>query len=82
MISLRLDESAESGLRDLEVAIVELGQRSGEIRTDLPVELLIGLFEFAFIEVAQQFYRAPEQFDAAKSIQQCVDLYLNGARKE
>jgi hypothetical protein len=81
MISLRPDESESSGLRALEEEIVTLGLRSGEIRADLPVEILVGLFEFAFIEMAQQYYRAPVEFDASAVIEQCVDLFMNGARR-
>lgn len=79
MIALRQDESAHSGLISLEQAIVDLGQQSGELRTDLPQALLLALIEFAFIEVAQQYYRAPDTFKASQTIEDCVDLFMNGA---
>lgn len=66
MISLRRDD----------------GVKSGEIRNDLPVEILTALFEFVFIEVAQQFYMNPEKFKAHEVIEQCVDLFMNGAKYE
>jgi AcrR family transcriptional regulator len=80
MISLRQDESMQSGLWALESEIIALGQKNGEIRTDLPFDLLTGLFEFVFIEVAQQLYKDPERFNAQETIQQCVDLFIDGAR--
>lgn len=81
MIALERDEQTESGLLLLETAIIELGQQAGELRSDLPLVLLKALFEFVFIEVAQQFYLDPQGFDAAKTIEQCVDLFLDGAGK-
>ncbi|HPH96939.1 MAG TPA: helix-turn-helix domain-containing protein [Anaerolineaceae bacterium] len=79
MIALRQDESTHSGLISLEQAILELGQQSGELRADLPQALLLALIEFVFIEVAQQYYRAPETFKASQTIEDCVDLFMNGA---
>lgn len=81
MLALKPDESAYSGLYLLEEEIIRLGQASGELRTDLPIGLLTGLFEFVFIEIAQQFYLTPDAFDAELTIQQCVDLFLNGTKK-
>jgi AcrR family transcriptional regulator len=78
MISLKQDESAQSGLYFLEIEIIELGQKNDEIRKDLPLEILTGLFEFVFIKVAQQFYRDPEHFATSQVIEQCVDLFMNG----
>jgi AcrR family transcriptional regulator len=43
-------------------------------------ELLEALFEFSFIIVAQQYYRAPGEFDAAWAIGQCVELFMIAAR--
>lgn len=81
MIALQPDESAKSGLYALEAELVALGQQHGELRADLPTALLTGLFEFVFIEVAQQFYLDPERYDPNVTIPQCVDLFLNGAKR-
>ena len=80
MIALHPNESAQSGLYLLEAEIIELGQHSDEIRSDLPLEILTGLFEFVFIKVAQQFYQEPEKFKTSPVIEQCVDLFMNGVR--
>ncbi len=82
MIALRQDESMQSGLWALESEIIALGQQSGEIRSDMPFDLLTGLFEFVFIEVAQQLYKDPGKFNARETIQRCVDLFMNGAGKQ
>jgi AcrR family transcriptional regulator len=78
MISLQTDESARSGLYSLEAELIELGQRQGEIRADLPFEILTGLFEFVFVKVAQQFYQEPQKFKTGLVLEQCVDLFMNG----
>ena len=80
MISLSRDQSMDSGIELLGTEIIELGQQSLELRTDLPLDTLKALFEFVFIIVAQQFYREPEQFKADVAIEQGVDLFMNGAQ--
>jgi AcrR family transcriptional regulator len=79
MISLRRDDVGEKGLRSLETAIIKMGQESGEIRTDISLPILEALFEFVFIEVAQQFYQDPVNFRAEETINTCVELFINGA---
>ena len=46
---------------------------------DSPGRLLVDLFEFVFVEVAKQFYMQPKAFNARVSIEQGVDLFMNGA---
>lgn len=82
MISLHQDETVETGIGLISTGIIQLGQENGEIRTDLPLDILADLFEFVFIEVAMQFYKEPDQFDARTTIEQCVDLFLNGAKQQ
>jgi hypothetical protein len=56
--------------------------KSSELRNDLPIDIMIALFEFVFIVVAQQFYKEPEKFKATEAIAQGVDLFMNGAKYE
>ncbi len=79
MISLDRRSSRVAGLHALERAIIEMGQQSGEIRSDVEPALLEALFEFTFIEVAQAYYQNPSGFDAEKTVNQCADLFLRGA---
>ena len=79
MVSLRRDVRIRSGFDQLPVEIVRLGQESGELRRDMPFDLLVALFEFAFVEVAQQLYTYPETFNAPEIVARCVDLFMNGA---
>lgn len=81
MLSLHRDAGMKSGFRLVTAEIVALGQAGGELRTDLPRDILIALFEFAFVEVAQEYYAAPAGFRAGEVIAQCVDLCLSGAKR-
>lgn len=80
MVSFDQNKSTKSGFRVLANEIIELGQRSGEIRTDLPLVVLRDLFEFVFIEVVKQLYIEPESFIAHEAIERCVDLFINGVK--
>ncbi|PKM78155.1 MAG: TetR/AcrR family transcriptional regulator [Firmicutes bacterium HGW-Firmicutes-15] len=82
MISVHRDAGMKSGIRLLAREIIVLGQKDGEIRSDLPLDILVALFEFAFVEVAQDFYLKPETFNASETIESCVDLFINGAKHE
>jgi AcrR family transcriptional regulator len=82
MISLRQEESAKSGFGLLGSEIIKLGQKSGEIRSDLTLDSLEALFEFVFIKVAQQFYKDPEGFNPSVVIAQYVDLFMDGVKQK
>jgi AcrR family transcriptional regulator len=81
MLSLSRDAGMKSGMKSLAREIIVLGQKDGELRNDLPFDILVALFEFVFVEVAQEFYMHPETFNAAETIESCVDLFMNGAKK-
>ncbi len=82
MISVHRNAGVKSGIKLLANEIIILGQKDGEIRSDLPFDILIALFEFVFVEVAQEFYMKPETFNARETIESCVDLFMNGAKQE
>ena len=82
MISIDRDAGVKSGIKLLAHEIIALGQKGGEIRSDLPLDILVALFEFVFVEVAQEFYMKPTAFNARETIESCVDLFINGAKYE
>jgi len=82
MLSLNRDAGFKNGMKLLAQEIIVLGQKAGEIRSDLPIDILVALFEFVFVEVAQEFYMKPETFNAQETIESCVDLFINGAKQE
>lgn len=81
-ISHKKNADENHGFRLLAREILVLGQDSGEIRTDLPLDILVALFEFVFIEVAQKSFINPKNFNFRPTIESCVDLYMNGAKYE
>ncbi len=79
VISFEPDERRDSGIGALIAAVVGLGIQDGDIRDDLPLTAAGDFFMFIFIEVAKQFYRNPEGFIQNEVIEQCTDLFINGA---
>lgn len=71
--------TVKSDFDSLANEIITLGQADGDIRADLPRELLVDLFEFVFVEIAKRYYMQPDAFDAREAVEQGVSLYLNGA---
>jgi AcrR family transcriptional regulator len=80
VISLEKDKDAKSGIESLSNEIIYLGQQSGEIRSDIANGIIMDLFEFVFIEAAKQFYTNPAQFEEEKTIELCVELFLNAVK--
>jgi AcrR family transcriptional regulator len=81
LVSVHQDDTEKSGFYLAATEIIDLGKNSGEVRKDLPLYVLVELFEFAFIEAVKQFYFDPEKFEAPVVIERYVDLCLNGIRK-
>ncbi len=79
VISFRPPEGEPTGLSLLIHEIIRLGQQGGELRADLPDDLLEGLFEYALIAAIKPFYLDPEHFDAPHSIARSVDVFMHGA---
>lgn len=82
IVSLRKASEERSGFELLATEIILLGQKSGELRSDLPISLMEDQVEFVFVEVAKQFYQQPEAFNAGEVIAVCVDLFMNGVTKK
>jgi AcrR family transcriptional regulator len=82
MLALRQEETNRSGFNQLESEVIRLGQEQGEIRSDLPPNLLLAFFEFTFVEIAQNYYSNPAAFDAQRMTEQCIELFLFGAQRK
>lgn len=79
VLSFRPEEGDQSGLTGLIHEVIVLGQQGGDLRSDLPEDLLSGLFEYAVIATVKPFYLQPESYNAPEAIERCIDLFLNGA---
>lgn len=80
VLSFSPEEGDNTGLSGLVHELIVLGQQSGDLRSDLPEDLLSGLFEYSLIAAVKPFYLNPQTYHAHESIERCVDLFLNGAR--
>ena len=81
LMSLEYDEASRAGFAGLGEFIIAMGQKGGEIRSDIPSKLIINLFEFVFIEVVRQYFLSPDTFDESPVVDQCVELFINGVKK-
>ncbi|MFP4661669.1 MAG: TetR/AcrR family transcriptional regulator [Halanaerobiales bacterium] len=82
MLSFEQNESEKGDFSQLGYKIIELGQKSGEIRTDIPLYILEDLFEFAFAEAIKPLYIEPGNYNQSESINRCIDFFMNGVRSE
>jgi len=76
--SFQKDKNSRSGLQFIIHEIISIGQQNKEIRDDLPLQIIEDLFGFSFIEIIKQLFLNPDNFNVDKSINICVDIFLNG----
>lgn len=74
-----INERLRSGIAENAKALILAGQQAGEIRTDLPLPMLVGNLELLSIMQAMSWLYNPEQFSVDQSSQMFAELFLNGA---
>lgn len=79
MVSFQENENQASGFSSLGEAVIKMGQKSGEIRNDIPLEVLKELFEFIFIEIVKSFY-SDNGFNSEETIMKYTDLFICGTQ--
>ena len=72
------DQSLRSGLSDIYCYIIKLGQKNGEIRSDINEKELANYLKMI---VTVSWLSNPEKFESQESIAKYVDIFLDGARK-
>lgn len=77
---LQEDPSIRSGYFDFVAEIVRLGQEAGELREDLPIEVLSNHLEFVYACVVVDMMCGKKDFSLRKSIEENVDIFLDGTR--
>jgi AcrR family transcriptional regulator len=80
-MSFHQEEQEKSGFQLFASEIVRLGQRDGELRSDLPAQMLEDLCEYVFMLAVKEFYLAPETFSAPQAIGRSINIFLNGTKK-
>ena len=73
------DQSLRSGFHSALAQIIGLGQETGEIRKDIPNEVLAHQFESLHSFTVAAWLAIPESFSVDERINWNVDLFLNGA---
>ena len=75
------DKSQRSGFADHLQAIIEAGQKTGEIRKDLPSALLSLHLEMMHFGVVIVWLSGVEKISLKTAFVQVIDLFLEGAKK-
>lgn len=73
-------ETSRSGFQFALAHIIALGQETGEIRKDIPGEVLAQQLESLHAITVADWLYLPESFLVAKRISWNVELFLNGAK--
>ncbi len=76
------DKSIRSGFEEILIRIIEIGQKAGEIRDDIPIEMLTNQLHFIHASILIGWLAHSERYSAYESIAKNVDLFLNGALKK
>lgn len=74
-----INEKLRSGVAENAAAIIQAGQENGEIRTDIPLKVMVGNMELLSMMQSIAWLRYPEQFSVDDSSKMFAELFLNGA---
>ncbi|WP_082174693.1 TetR/AcrR family transcriptional regulator [Flexilinea flocculi] len=77
-----ISNEMESGLSSLIEEIIRLGRDEGDIRTDLPADLIVGFVEYILIAAIKPYYLQPETYDPQAAVDACIRLFINGSKSE
>ncbi len=76
------DESIRSGVHILINKIIDLGQEQGEIRQDIPIEILATQLDLIRLVTVMGVLTQSDKFPVEETIANNTDLFLNGAKQE
>ena len=79
LANAEINEKLRSGVAENAATVLQAGQQSGEIRTDLPMKLLVGNLEMLSVMQAMAWLRHPESFSVDITSKMFTELFLNGA---
>jgi len=80
VMDVKINEQLRSGAEQYVLQIILKGQETGEIRSDLPLQLLVSNFEYSTVTLAMIWIHQPDNFNLKDSSMKIVDLFLNGAK--
>ena len=74
-----IEYSEETGTQGLMAEILRRGQQAGEIRTDIPIKLLVLQIDMLRGSIVMDWLRDRKSFKLRREIARIVDLFLYGA---
>ena len=81
-ISFHQEDHEKSGFQLISAEIIHLGQASGELRSDLPAQMLEDLCEYVFMLTVKEFYLASETFSTPQASERIINCFLNGTKTQ
>ena len=69
----------KSGFEDVFAMIIKLGHQKGDVRKDIPVELLVRQLEIAFLTACVMWLSDPKVYPLEESLERTVSLFVDGA---
>jgi AcrR family transcriptional regulator len=81
-MSFHQEDHEKSGFQLIAAEIIRLGQSDGELRSDLPAQMLEDLCEYVFMLTVKEFYLAPETFSAPQALERSINIFLNGTKNK
>jgi len=74
-----LNQMLRSGVAEYVTSVIQAGQDASELRTDMPIEVMVSNVELLSTLQAMAWLRHPETFSLEASSNMLVELFLNGA---
>lgn len=68
-----------SGFEDIFSMVIKMGQQAGDLRKDLPVEILVKTLEVMFLTACINWLSDPKLFPLEKTLSHTVTLFIEGA---
>jgi len=79
MTNSKINKELRSGIAEILTVIIAAGQKMGDIRNDIPLEILLGNLEMLSVIQALAWLQFPDQFSVDAGSKMFTDLFLNGA---
>lgn len=75
-----LNQMYQSGFDEFLAAVIDAGQHTGDLRTDIPTQELASQLVWAFTSASLMWFSAPHSFSLECRLDMTVDCFLDGAK--
>lgn len=73
------DKREETGTQSIMAEIIRNGRQAGEIRRDVPIELLVWQLDLLRGAIVLEWLKDPSKFELRNGMTKIVDLFMDGA---